>query len=132
MKLNESTIYIKLNRLRKRLYEAQFLMDKSVRIVYGVRIMNDCSDTIKNFILSFELRNDKLHYAMQAIAYFAVLRTDLAFLTEESLIHYKKTKNIATAEEQAQWVSGKQIELFTLIAEIDKEMCKWKDKLAKE
>lgn len=130
MTLNESTIYIKLKKLRKKLYNAQFLMDKSVRVVYGVRIMEKCSETIENFVMSFELKENKLHYAMLAIAKFAVLRTDLEFVNDENLIHYTKNKNISN-DEHEKWVSSKQIELFILVAEIDDEMNKWKENLAK-
>ena len=130
MTLNESTIYIKLKNLRKKLYHAQFLMDKSVRVVHGVRLLEKCAETIENFVMSFELKENKLHYAMLAIAKFAVLRTDLEFVNDENMIHYKKNKNISN-DEHEKLVSTKQIELFVLIAELDGEMNKWKDNLAK-
>lgn len=124
MKLEESSIYISLKQLRRKLYQAQFLMDKSARIVYGTPLMESCREALHNFILSFEIREEREIYIRKMYGHWICLKEDLELCIIENIIHFKKNKSKKelTLEES---VSTAKIELFKLIADIDEDMGKW-------
>ena len=134
MTLKESSIYVRLRRLRKLLYQAQFLMNKADRIVYGTPLMQASAETMKNYVLAFTIKEEKLKYINRAIGWYAVLRTDLDFCVEENLIHYAKRKpkpKVGEAMTAEDYVSSKKVELFEIVARIDDEMLKYRASLAK-
>lgn len=107
-------------------------MDKANRVIYGTPIMQASAETMKNYVLAFTIKEEKLKYINMAVGWYAVLRTDLDFCVEENLIHYAKRKPKAgkamTAED---YVSSKKVELFEIVARIDDEMLKYRASLAK-
>lgn len=132
MTLKESSIYVRLRRLRKLLYQAQFLMNKADRIVYGTPLMQASAETMKNYVLAFTIKEEKLEYINRAIGWYSVLRTDLDFCVEENLIHYAKRKpKVGEAMTAEDYVSSKKVELFEIVARIDDEMLKYRASLAK-
>lgn len=131
MQLTESSIYINLKKLRSEIYDAQFLMDKSVRIVYGQQILRGIGEALANFIIAFKVENERYEHLKRCIGEFAVVRTDIEFVTDKNLIHYAKCRE---QNAKGEWVkpadprdaiSSKQIQMLTLVAEIDRDMCKW-------
>lgn len=75
---------MRLRRLRKLLYQAQFLMNKADRVIYGTSLMQASAETMKNYVLAFTIKEEKLEYINRAIGWYAVLRTDLDFCVEEN------------------------------------------------
>lgn len=133
MQLTESSIYINLKRLRNLLYEAQFRMTTANRVVFGSTLMKYSAETISNFILAFTVGDKKLEYLELSLGYFAVLRDDLSFCIEQNIIQYRRRKKNDGEEdkEDEDFVNGRKVELFRLVAQIDNDICKWRASLAK-
>lgn len=132
MNLNTSSIYRGLKRLRNKLYEAQFLMDKSARMIYGTPLMIESGKTIQYFVLAFTIKGEKLRYLDKAMAHYAVLRTDIDFCLSQNLIHYAKRKPKETGiVTPASYVSTQKVELCKILGKIDDEMIRWRASLAK-
>lgn len=133
MQLTESSIYINLKRLRNLLYEAQFRMTTANRVVFGNTLMKYSAETISNFILAFTVGDKKLEYLELSLGYFAVLRDDLLFCIEQNIIQYRRRKKNDGDEDKTDedFVNGRKVELFRLVAQIDNDICKWRASLAK-
>ena len=133
MQLTESSIYINLKRLRNLLYEAQFRMTTANRVVFGNTLMKYSAETISNFILAFTVGDKKLEYLELSLGYFAVLRDDLSFCIEQNIIQYRRRKKNDGDEDKSDedFVNGRKVELFRLVAQIDNDICKWRASLAK-
>ena len=86
MQLSESSIYIGLKRLRRILYQAQFLMGKADRVVYGTPLMQECANVLRYYILAFDTKSRKTEYMDEAMGWYAVLREDIEFCTEQNMI----------------------------------------------
>ncbi len=136
MRLNESSIYINLKRLRELLYDIQFLMSKTDRIVYGTPLIGLCRDAMAKFIVAFTVGNPekKVEYLLESIGYFGVLRCDLEACIRKNVIHFPERK-LKEAERKeasgAALVSSMKVSLFEIVAKIDTEMCRWQASLAK-
>jgi len=105
------------------LYEAQYLMQKTDRVVYGTPLMHACADTIKWYVKAYTARSDKkVEYLAEAIGAFNILRIDLEFCIDHNMIHYKKKEGD---------VNTQKVELFKIVARVDNELCKWEASLAK-
>lgn len=133
MQLTESSIYINLKRLRNLLYEAQFRMTTANRVVFGNTLMKYSAESISNFILAFTVGDKKLEYLELSLGYFAVLRDDLSFCIEQNIIQYRRRKKNDGDEDKTDedFVNGRKVELFRLVAQIDNDICKWRASLAK-
>ena len=136
MRLNESSIYISLKRLREELYDIQFLMSKTDRIVYGTPLIGLCRDTMAKFIVAFTVGSPekKVEYLLEAIGYFGVLRCDLEACVRKNIIHFPERKPKENEQKDAAGaapVSPMKIDLFEIVAKIDTEMCRWQASLAK-
>lgn len=122
-RLDESSIYVSLKSLRSMLYEAQYLMQKTDRVVYGTPLMHACADTIKWYVKAYTARSEKkVEYLAEAIGAFNILRIDLEFCVDHNMIHYKKKEND---------VNTQKVELFKIVARVDNELCKWEASLAR-
>ena len=121
-RLDESSIYVSLKSLRTMLYRAQYLMQKTDRVVYGTPLMHACADTIKWYVKAYTNRENKAEYLAETISAFTILRIDLEFCMENNMIHYRKKDDE---------VSSQKVELFKIVARIDNELCKWEASLAK-
>lgn len=138
MTIEESSIFINLKRLRRRLYGAQFNMGKADRIIYGTPLMESCGRSIAAFVLAFTVKEKRVEYLEECIGHFTVLRTDLEFCTEQNMIKWshraeerdKDGKPIPWTNPEDK-VNSQKIELFRLIGKIDGGMCKWRASLAK-
>lgn len=134
MRLNESSIYVNLKRLRELLYDIQFLMSKTDRIVYGTPLIGLCRDAMAKFIVAFTVgsQEKKVEYLLESIGYFGVLRCDLEACVRKNIIHFpeKKHKEEKDASD-ANKVSPMKIDLFEIVAKIDTEMCRWQASLTK-
>ena len=138
MTLEESSIFINLKKLRRRLYGAQFHMQKADRIIYGTPLMQECGKAIASFVLAFTVREKRVEYLEACIGHFTVLRTDLEFCTEENMIKWSKRAEERDKdgkpipwEDPRDAVSTQKIELFNLVGKIDSDMCRWRQSLAK-
>lgn len=117
MTLEQSSIYINVLKLRKKLYEAQFLMDKANRIIYGTPLLASCHDVLKNFILAFTVQGKRESYLEESLGNFAVLRVDLDFCIKKNIIHYNDKQ---------------RLEIIELVAQIDEDICKWEKSIARK
>lgn len=131
MQLHESSIYIGLKRLRRKLYQAQFLMDKANRIIYGTPLMTQCGDALKYYILAFDTKAKKAEYMDECMARFAVLREDLDFVNEQDIIHYVKRKPKTSNPSPDEYVNAEKLELFEIVGRLDSDMCKYRASLIK-
>lgn len=136
MRLNESSIYISLKKLREQLYDVQFLMSKADRIVYGTPLIGLCRDAMAKFIVAFTCGNQekKIEYLLESIGYFGVLRCDLEACVRKNVIRFPVRKPKESEQKEASYaesVSPMKIDLFESVAKIDTEMCRWQASLAK-
>lgn len=138
MQLTKSSIFVSLKQLRNKLYQAQFLMDKAARIVYGTPLMQSCGNALRYFVLAFTIKDKKAEYLELSMGWFAVLRMDIEFCLDQNIIHYKKRNQGMTKEEieksgatDEDFISTQKIELCKIIARIDDDMCKWRVSLNK-
>lgn len=133
MQLSESSIFVGLKRLRNLMYQCQFLMQKTDRIVYGTPLMQSSGKALSSFILAFTVKEKRIEYLEESMGYFYVLKTDVEFCIKQHIIHYRKKDGNAESQEDnpAAYESSKKIELLKLIAKIDNDMCRWRASLAK-
>ena len=138
MQLTESSIFINLKRLRVLLYQAQFHMTKTDRVIYGTPLMNACGEALGAFVVAFASQEDKLRYMNLCVGWFTRLRVDLEFCVQENIIKFAKRRpqkdgngNEIPFDDPRDQVSPRKIELFELVATIDSDMCKWRASLSK-
>ncbi len=138
MTLEESSIFVNLKKLRRMLFEAQFNMTKADRIIYGTPLMRNCGKAVAAFILAYTIKDRHIAYLEECMGYFYTLKIDLEFCVEEHILKYpKKHRAIAANGEiipvkgDADIVSSRLIELFRLVGEIDRDICRWRASLAK-
>ena len=127
-----------LKKLRKMLYQAQFHMTKTDRIIYGTPLMEHCGKALSAFVLAFTVKDKRIGYLEECIGHFAVLRADLEFCVDENIVKYPKRKekadehgNMIPCQSDEDKVSSQKIELFNLIGKIDGDMCRWQASLTK-
>ena len=108
-------------------------MTTANRVVFGNTLMKYSAETISNFVLAFTVGDKKLEYLELSLGYFAVLRDDLSFCIEQNIIQYRRRKKNDGDEDKADedFVNGRKVELFRLVAQIDNDICKWRASLAK-
>lgn len=138
MRLEESSIYINLVRLREKIYGSMFHMMKGDRLVFGRPLLEASGEALGNFILAFMVKEDKVKYMDKCIGWFTRLRIDLDFCVRENIIKFKKRThmkdkdgNVVPCETPEDKVNSQKIELFVLIGKIDNDMCKWRQSIAK-
>ncbi len=138
MTLEESSIYVNLKRLREKLYGAQFHMNKTDRIIYGTPLMEAAGKSLACFVLAFTVKGKRIEYLEECIGHFAVLRTDLEFCVKENIIKWKRRAEKLDRDghplpwgDQRDEVPTQKVEMFTLVAKIDGDMCRWRASLAK-
>ena len=130
MTLQESSIYVGLSKLRDMLYQAQFLMTKADRMIYGDNLMKYNSECLKLFTMAFLTKEKRIERLEECIGWFAVLRKDIEFCVRQNIIKYKK-RMIDDGLPESEYVNTKKIELFKVVAKIDDDMCKWRGSLTK-
>ena len=129
-----------LMRLRRLVYQCQFMMNKADRIIYGTPLVQTLMTAIMWFTRSYESRepSEKLSAADEAAMWFSVFRMDLTAAVEENIIKFPKRKprpaflpdgSIGVPPEET--VSSRKIEIVELVAKIDTGMCRWRSSLAK-
>lgn len=128
MQLEESSIFVRLKRLRVMLYQAQFHMTKTDRVIYGTPLINACGEALGSFVIAFMSIETKQKYMDLSIGWFTRLRIDLEFCVQENIIKFKKRtpKPDEDPKDPRNEVNSQKVEMFKLIAEIDRDMCKWK------
>lgn len=130
MTLQESSIYVGLSKLRDMLYQAQFLMTKADRMIYGDNLMEYNSECLKLFTMAFLTKEKRIERLEECIGWFAVLRKDIEFCVRQNIIKYKK-RMMDDGLPESEYVNTKKVELFKVVAKIDDDMCKWRGSLAK-
>lgn len=130
MTLQESSIYVGLSKLRDMLYQAQFLMTKADRMIYGDNLMKYNSECLKLFTMAFLTKEKRIDRLEECIGWFAVLRKDIEFCVRQNIIKYKK-RMMDDGLPESEYVNTKKIELFKVVAKIDDDMCKWRGSLTK-
>lgn len=123
-----------LRRLRRIVYQCQFLMSKTDRIIYGTPLVQTLMQTAMWFTQSYESRDPerKADAADRAAMWFSVFRADLMAAVEENLVKFPKRKarngkTLTPAEE----VNSRKIELVELAARIDDGLHRWRSSLTK-
>lgn len=79
-------IYIDLKKLRSLLKRAQFLMDKADRIVYGTPTLENCTRAIEAFVLTYDFKEDRKHYARELHARVHTLCLDMDDIFEANVL----------------------------------------------
>lgn len=130
MTLQESSIYVGLSKLRDMLYQAQFLMTKADRMIYGDNLMKYNSECLKLFTMAFLTKEKRIERLEECIGWFAVLRKDIEFCVRQNIIKYKK-RMMDNRLPESEYINTKKIELFKVVAKIDDDMCKWRGSLTK-
>lgn len=130
MTLQESSIYVGLSKMRDILYQAQFLMTKADRMIYGDNLMKYNSECLKLFTMAFLTKEKRIERLEECIGWFAVLRKDIEFCVRQNIIKYKK-RMMDDGLPESEYVNTKKIELFKVVAKIDDDMCKWRGSLTK-
>ena len=130
MTLQESSIYVGLSKLRDMLYQAQFLMTKADRMIYGDNLMKYNSECLKLFTMAFLTKEKRIERLEECIGWFAVLRKDIEFCVLQNIIKYKK-RMMDDGLPESEYVNTKKIELFKVVAKIDDDMYKWRGSLTK-
>ena len=130
MTLQESSIYVGLSKLRDMLYQAQFLMTKADRMIYGDNLIKYNSECLKLFTMAFLTKEKRIERLEECIGWFAVLRKDIEFCVRQNIIKYKK-RMMDDGLPESEYVNTKKIELFKVVAKIDDDMCKWRGSLTK-
>ena len=141
MRLEESSIYIGLKNLRRWTFRVQKWMTKADRIIYGVSLREESGQALSNYVMAFLSTNPqkKVEYLEESMKRFTCLRLDFETCIEENIIHFRKRKldegipqatdpegKASEAERDPRdEVSTKAVELFALVARVDKDMCKW-------
>lgn len=123
MRIEESSIYVNLCKLRKKFYSCQFWMDKSARPIYGTPLMKYCGDTLANFIMSYEIKEDRSLYIHRMFGSWMVMKNDFSFMCEENIIHFPNRK--VSSSDPIQKINTTLIDILRLIAKIDEDMGKW-------
>ena len=154
MTLQESSIYIGLLKLRKVLYSAQFVMDKTNRVVYGTPMMQSLRAAMGHYVVAFEVQ-DKMERAKLmslCIGEFANVRMDLDFMRDENMFHFKKRRRERfefkvkdangrtlpnpplTAEERLddqRYECNKWVEIYTIVASIEADIRKYYNSISR-
>lgn len=129
-----------LMRLRRLVYQCQFMINKADRIIYGTPLVRTLMKATMWFIRSYESRGpeEKLRAAEESAMWFSVFRADLTAAVEENIIKFPKRKprpaflpdgSIGVPPEET--VSSRKIEIVELVAKTDTGMCRWRSSLAK-
>lgn len=130
-----SSIYVGMKNLRNMLYEAQFCMMKSARVIYGTPLMKASGKALAYFTLAYSVRDmeSKTRYLDEAMGWYAVLRTDLDFCISQNIIHYKRRtpKKGEDVNDENNYANTKKVMMFELVADIDERMCRWRASLTK-
>lgn len=123
-----------LRRLRRLVYQCQFLMSKTDRIVYGTPLVQTLMQAAMWFTQSYESRDlkRKADAADRAVMWFSVFRADLTAAVEENLIKFPKRKpRDGRTPSPAEEVNSRKIELVELTARIDDGLHRWWSSLTK-
>ena len=149
MTLNESTIYRGLTRLRKVLYRAQFATDKTTRKIHVTPMLLALREALGYFVMAFEVidKTERANYMSKCIGAFYVVRSDLDFMMEENLFHFAKYTKRETVEvdgrtvqvplttkeavEEQQFSLRRKVEIYELIADIDRDICKYNNSISR-
>lgn len=123
-----------LRRLRRLVYQCQFMMSKTDRIIYGTPLVQTLMNAAMWFMQSYESKDlkRKADAADRAVMWFSVFRADLTAAVEENLIKFPKRKprdgRMLTPSEE---VNSRKIELVELVAKIDDGLHRWRSSLTK-
>ena len=137
MRIEESSIYVSLKRLRAILYEVQFTMTKANRQIFGAQLQREGCECMAAYILAFTVTDKKLEYLEKAMGHFYVVKEDVFHCFEKNIIHYKVNKQKKDKNGKpikmldSEYVDSRKIELTKLIASIDNDMCRWWSGLSK-
>lgn len=115
-------------------YQCQFLMGKTDRIIYGTPLIQTLMNAAMWFTQSYESRDPgrKADAADRAAMWFSVFRADLTAAVEENLIKFPKRKpRDGRAPSPAEEVNSRKIELVELAARIDDGLHRWRSSLTK-
>ena len=121
-----------LRRLRRLVYQCQFLMQKTDRIIYGTPLIQTLMQAAMWFTQSYESRipERKMEAADRAVMWFSAFRADLTAAVEENLIKFpKRRQREGMALTAAGEVNSRKIELVELVAKIDDGMHRWRSSL---
>ena len=129
-----------LMRLRRLVYQCQFMMNKADRIIYGTPLVQTLMKATMWFTCSYENHDprEKLRAADESAMWFSVFRADLTAAIEENIIKFPKRKPKPTFLSDGSigvppddTVNSRKIEIVELVAKIDSDMCRWRSSLAK-
>ena len=125
MTLTQSSIYIGLARLRKKMFGAMYTMDKGARIIYGTPIMQEIGKALAYFTLAYTVKDKRAEYIDECVGHYTVARIDIQFCFDENLFKFKKHSAKIDDQTEAMEINPQKVELAKLIAMIDNDISKY-------
>ena len=131
MKLEQSSIYIELIRLRKILCVCQYDMQKYRRVCDGSRLLMEINQVIKDFVIAYSVPNMREQLLANLIGDYGVLRVDIDYCLEENILHFRKRKpkkdkdGHPLPQDVADKVSSFKVDMVTILGKIDADMNRW-------
>lgn len=124
-KINETSIYKNLSKLRHILFYCINTMDKRHRITYGDALQRNIAEAIKEFALAYMFKEEKKAHLDKFFGWFLLVEEDIRFCLKQNIFHLPKQKE----EESGYYVHPAAIKICTLIENIDNETCKYRGSL---
>ena len=126
MDTSKSGIYVDGYELRRILKKAQFSMTKADRIIYGTPVLQECGEFLKNFVMAYDFKDEKLKYIRKMCASFEVLKLDLRIILQDNIIRSPGPHSSEMSPKEF------KIKILEYIARIEKGVNKWKNSVIAE
>src|SRR5574344_705530 len=111
MRTDKLGIYVDVYNLYNVIFEAQFQMTKTNRIILGDKMLQKCEDLFGHIAMANNLRDRRIEYIDTFISEFETLKIELRLACEKSIVSEDKTK----------------LALFSHVARIDEGIGKWRN-----
>lgn len=125
------------------LYQMQFVMDKTNRIMYGTPMMQSLRASMGWFVRAFEVtdKEKRVEYMSECIGEFANVRMDIDFIYEENMAHYikfKRDRNLSSPpltsgeeSENERYAINKKVEVYKIVAQIESDIRKYNNSISR-
>lgn len=125
-KIQMSSIYVQLCRLRHHLKKMQFMMTKADRLVYGKPAIECCNEVLRDFVLAYEFQDERTYYYKKLVADFAVLRIELEDINHEGILRSMRKEELTSAQQMPKSTDKMYLRIFEIVGMIDEGIAKWR------
>jgi hypothetical protein len=112
------SIFIDLKNLRRKLKRAQYMMEKSDRIIYGTPTLEVCTQCLQAFEMAYDFEDERKYYAKKLKALCTTLRLDIDDLFELNVIKGRDEKTNQSAD-------SLKLEIVECVGRVDKGISKY-------